>query len=106
MMKPKKLRWLKRLLTVGLLGAAATYGGGYWDHHQPLNNHAPRYESAVVSRGNLVQAVTASGQLNPVVKVEVGCQISGNIQKLLVDFNSTVQEGQVIAQPASATYEA
>ena len=34
------------------------------------------------------QAVTATGTLNPVVNVQVGSQISGNIQKLYVDFNS------------------
>src|SRR5437667_2090418 len=54
----------------------------------------------------MTQLVTDSGQLNPVVKVEVGSQISGIIEKLLVDFNSPVKEGQVIAQLDAATYEA
>src|SRR5205814_9551014 len=63
-------------------------------------------EMAVVSRGELAQVVKASGQLNPVVKVDVGSQISGIIQKLFVDFNSTVKEGQIIAQIDPAAYEA
>src|ERR1041385_2493080 len=64
------------------------------------------YETTVVSRGELTQVVTASGQLNPVVKVEVGSEISGIIEKLSADFNSPVKEGQVIAQLDPATYEA
>ncbi len=74
-----------------------------------LNQHAEStldYESVLVSRGDLTQVVTASGQLNPVVKIEVGSQISGIIEKLLADFNSQVKEGQLIAQLDPATYEA
>src|SRR5206468_11491014 len=67
---------------------------------------AALYEVATVTRAPLTQVVTASGQLNPVVKVEVGSQISGNIEKLFADFNSAVKEGQVIAQLDAATYQA
>jgi HlyD family secretion protein len=63
-------------------------------------------ETEALSRGELTQAVTASGQLNPVVKVEVGSQISGIIQKLFADFNDSVKEGQLIAQIDPGTYEA
>src|SRR5258707_7134915 len=64
------------------------------------------YEATEVTRGELTKVETASGQLNPLVKVEVGSQISGIIQKLSVDFNSPVGEGQIIAQLDAATYEA
>ena len=70
------------------------------------DEEAALYEVATVTRAPLTQVVTASGQLNPVVKVEVGSQISGNIEKLFADFNSAVKEGQVIAQLDPATYEA
>ena len=40
------------------------------------------YQTAAVTRGAITQAVTATGTLNPVVNVQVGSQISGNIQKL------------------------
>jgi HlyD family secretion protein len=65
-----------------------------------------QYETALVSRGDLTQVVTASGQLNPVLKVEIGSQISGIILSLSADFNSTVKEGQLIAQIDPGTYEA
>src|SRR5262245_57440832 len=64
------------------------------------------YETALVSRGDLTQAVTASGQLNPVLKVEIGSQISGIIQHMWADFNSTVKEGQLIAEIDAGTYQA
>jgi Multidrug resistance efflux pump len=56
------------------------------------------YQTAPVSRGPITQAVTATGTLNPVQNVQVGSQVSGNIQKLFADFNSVVKAGQVIAQ--------
>jgi len=59
-----------------------------------------------VLRGGVVHAVTASGQLNPELQVEVGSQISGIIQKLPADFNSAVKAGDLIAQIDPATYEA
>jgi HlyD family secretion protein len=42
--------------------------------------------------------VTATGTLSALVTVQVGSQISGRIQDLLVDFNSPVKKGQVIAR--------
>jgi HlyD family secretion protein len=56
------------------------------------------YQTATVTRGPMTQAVTATGTLNPVVNVQVGSQVSGNIAKLFVDFNSQVKAGQVVAQ--------
>src|SRR6266852_2082889 len=56
------------------------------------------YQTAPVTRGTLTQLVTATGTLNPVVNVQVGSQVSGNIQKLFADFNSEVKAGQTVAQ--------
>src|ERR1700750_826557 len=67
---------------------------------------AATYQTANVTRGSITQAVTATGTLNPVLNVQVGSQISGNIQKLFVDYNSPVKSGQVIAQLDPATYQA
>jgi HlyD family secretion protein len=44
--------------------------------------------------------------LNPVTMVEVGSQISGIIDELLADYNSTVKKGDLIAKIDAATYEA
>src|SRR5215471_7849973 len=67
---------------------------------------AATYQTATVTRGPITQAVTATGTLNPVVNVQVGSQVSGNISKLFVDFNSQVKAGQVVAQIDPALFQA
>jgi HlyD family secretion protein len=64
------------------------------------------YQTAAVARGPITQAVTATGTLNPVQNVQVGSQVSGNILKLMADFNSTVKAGQVIAQIDPVVFQA
>src|SRR5438034_2981429 len=59
---------------------------------------ASAYQTANVIRGPITQVVTATGTLNPVTNVQVGSQVSGNIQKLFADFNSEVKAGQTVAQ--------
>src|SRR4051794_1138633 len=66
--------------------------------HRCSGSAGTTYQTATVSRGPITQAVTATGTLNPVVNVQVGSQVSGNITKLFVDFNSQVKAGQVVAQ--------
>src|SRR5438552_11615119 len=67
---------------------------------------AATYQTANVTRGPITQAVTATGTLNPVVNVQVGSQVSGNISKLFADFNSQVKAGQVVAQIDPALFQA
>jgi len=67
---------------------------------------ASRFQTATVARGPITQAVTATGTLNPVVNVQVGSQVSGNIQKLFADFNSNVKAGQTVAQIEPAIFQA
>src|SRR5881397_884989 len=66
----------------------------------------PKYRVARVERGPLTAVVAANGTLNSVVSVQVGTQVSGQIQKLLVDFNSVVRKDQVIAQIDPEIFEA
>src|SRR5213075_1526594 len=70
------------------------------------NSGAATYQTATVTRGPITQAVTATGTLNPVVNVQVGSQVSGNIAKLFADFNSQVKAGQVVAQIDPALFQA
>src|SRR5881392_1865871 len=67
---------------------------------------AANYQTATVTRGPITQAVTATGTLNPVITVQVGSQVSGNIAKLFADFNSQVKAGQVVAQIDPAIFQA
>jgi len=70
------------------------------------NSGSATYQAATVTRGPITQAVTATGTLNPVVNVQVGSQVSGNISKLFVDFNSEVKAAQVVAQIDPALFQA
>src|SRR5213596_2829307 len=70
------------------------------------NNGTADYQTATVTRGPITQAVTATGTLNPVVNVQVGSQVSGNVSKLFVDYNSQVKAGQVVAQIDPALFQA
>src|SRR5215467_1434140 len=74
--------------------------------HNLRRSGAATYQTATVTRDSITQAVTATGTLNPVVNVQVGSQVSGNISKLFVDFNSQVKSGQVVAQIDPALFQA
>src|SRR5881394_3928758 len=71
-----------------------------------LTGGAANYQTAMITRGPVTQAVTATGTLNPVINVQVGSQVSGNIAKLFADFNSQVKAGQVVAQIDPALFQA
>jgi len=73
---------------------------------QCWQRNAANYQTTTVTRGGLTQSVTATGTLNPVVNVQVGSQVSGNIAKLFADFNSQVKAGQVVAQIDPALFQA
>ena len=65
-----------------------------------------KYRTAKAERGPLTAAVSATGNLNAVVTVQVGSQISGQIKELLADFNSVVKKGQLIARIDPEIFEA
>jgi HlyD family secretion protein len=85
---------LMSLVLVLVLGGAA--GGGYLYYEG--QQQPPRYLTAAIERGAIATTVNATGVVNAVTTVQVGSQVSGTIQKLFVDFNSPVKEGEVIAQ--------
>ena len=88
---------MKRLLS--LMVVAALVGAAVWAYlyTQSIGN-APKYRLARVERGPLTAAVSATGNLNAVITVQVGSQVSGQVRDLLVDFNSVVKKGQVVAR--------
>ena len=62
------------------------------------NGNSEKYKKEAVDRGDIEALVVTTGTVNPVNIVDVGSQVSGEIEKIYVDFNSQVKEGQVIAQ--------
>ncbi|MBO6728226.1 MAG: efflux RND transporter periplasmic adaptor subunit [Maricaulis sp.] len=64
-----------------------------------------RIETSAAQTGSVRRSVAASGAVRALVTVEVGSQLSGQLAELHVDFNDTVEEGQVIAQLDPQTFE-
>jgi HlyD family secretion protein len=98
-MARRKLKLVVVLLLLILLGA----GGFYWFN---TNGRGPSYRTTPVERGELLSTISSTGTLNAVVTVQVGTQVSGTIQQLLVDFNSPVKKGMLIARIDPSIFEA
>ncbi|MEN9841357.1 MAG: hypothetical protein RL376_1157, partial [Verrucomicrobiota bacterium] len=94
---------LSRLVVPVLILAAAA--GGYFWWRADAKPQPVSFKTATVTRGTLTQTVTATGDLQPVATVEVSSQISGLIKEVLVDYNSLVKAGDVLARIDPATYE-
>jgi HlyD family secretion protein len=92
-------RWLALLVVVAV-------GFAVWKWYTNEDTGSIQFTTVAVGHGPITQTVTATGTLNPVINVTVGSQISGNIQKIFVDFNSPVTANQVVAQLDASTYQA
>ena len=93
----RRNKWLILTAVVAVMGLFAIAG---------LNRGSqPQYFTAKVERGEIRDAVEATGTINAVTMVQVGSQVSGTIMKLNVDFNSRVQKGQVIAVIEPSLFE-
>lgn len=92
-------------VTIAVLLLAAAGGGYYYYQQSRTADQAPTYNTATLARGSIRQVVTATGQLDAVLSVDVGSQISGLIVKLYADFNTRVKKGQKLVEIDPATYE-
>ncbi len=79
---------------------------GYW---QTGNDNAGEgqasVETAMLESGDIIQTVATSGSVRPLITVEVGSQLSGQVAEIYADFNSPVTRGQVIALIDAKTFE-
>src|SRR5688572_19195478 len=100
--RKKRINWLNWILLLLVVGGAA----GFWYWRQAKSKAAPiSVKTDVIKVGDIVQSVAANGALSPVKNVQVGSQVSGIIREILVDFNSRVTNGQVIAKIDPSTYD-
>lgn len=74
-------------------------GGGYVGYSKLIANpDEPGFIVKQLDRGDIVQTVSATGTIEPITKVIVGSQVSGNIKKWYADFNDRVTEGFILAE--------
>ncbi|RJY10072.1 efflux RND transporter periplasmic adaptor subunit [Aurantiacibacter aquimixticola] len=91
--KPKKWYKRKRWWALGLLLILAVIGITQCTGEAP----PPDYITADVESRSLDLTVTATGSLRPTNQVEVGSEVSGRIDRVLVDVNDQVARGQLLA---------
>ena len=89
-MKKKKLASCAAITLLVLVSFLAAACSG--------NNSSVSYEFTTVRRGTVERTVSSSGTIHPVSTVRVLPQMSGKVEKVFVDFNDTVQRGDVLAE--------
>ena len=94
----KRLVWLVVVLAVAT-AAIAVYSA------RTRAERAPAVATAAVTRGDVMDAVDATGTLQAVTTVQVGTQVSGTIKTLRADFNTRVRSGDVIAELEPSLFE-
>src|SRR5471032_1387450 len=91
--------WFKLSMLVTVLGVAAL---GWIFRSKP----EVQVSTALVTDGPMTRRVIATGSLQAVTTVEVGSQVSGIVQSLLVDYNSFVHKGEIVARLDPSLYDA
>ena len=95
--KPK--RWL-------FVGAVAMLAAGALAYYFLGRTTQAAYLTVLVDRGDIEATISATGNCNAVVTVQVGSQVSGNISALYADFNTKVKQGQLVARIDPALFQA
>lgn len=93
-------KWIILLVAALSLAAAIIWVSGNKSEQQIS------YLTEAARKGNLTMTVSATGTLQPTKQVDVGSEISGTIRDVLVDFNSLVKVGQVLARLDTSKLEA
>jgi HlyD family secretion protein len=87
-----------RRVPFALVGLVLVAVAGFLLSRARRDGDGARWVTVVVERGPITARVTATGTVNPVKTVQVGTYVSGPIQQILVDFNSPVKNGQLLAK--------
>jgi len=88
---------MKRIIisSMFIVGLACAGAGAYFVKRADT---APQIATVPVTRGDIVQVVSAAGTVEALTTVQVGSQVSGTVSWLGADFNSLVLKGQAIAK--------
>ena len=100
------LRFRRPVLVLVVIALLATGGYFAWRYWFGQGNANADLITAVAQRGNLEDAITATGILQPKDYVDVGTQVSGQLKRLLVDVGAVVKPGQLLAEVDPSVYQA
>ncbi len=95
----KRFKWLIIIIIVSVIAVII------WGKIQEAKKK-PHFETEKLETGTIVSTVNTTGTVNAVTTVDIGCQVSGKITKLYVDYNSTVEKGMLLAQIDPLVYQA
>ena len=103
-----RIKLIPSLLAVALLLGAAFFSG-LFSGAKP--GETAGYRTATVERKKLVVSISATGTVEPEEVIDVGAQVAGQILSFgtdssgkMVDFRSSVKNGEVLAQIDSSLY--
>lgn len=103
--KRKNSRVIK--IGVAFIGTLSLLFLAWWALALHIPTGPPRlFKFAQVNRGDLEIIVSSTGTLAAVETVEIGTQVSGTIEKLLIDYNDQVKKDQVLAVLDQALFNA
>ena len=98
-LSPAQLKQRFPLRYALLIGAAALLLiGGYALFSGARSGSEAKYVTELATRGGLTAIVTATGTVQPTNQVEISSELSGTVRQVLVDFNSVVKVGTVLAE--------
>lgn len=95
---------ISRIVPVIAVLAVAAAALWFWKGRDGAE--AQRFRTAAVEQGDIRVAISATGTLGALSTVDVGSEISGKVEEVLVDFNDRVRKGQIIARIDPSTFEA
>ncbi len=89
-------RWLRLAISLGVLAAAGVGAAVWWQRSQP--EPQPRFATRSIEVRDIVEKVESTGRLKPLTEVQVGAQVSGRVVAVHADFNSSVKQGDLLAE--------
>lgn len=106
MSQPRRSRNTFRKAGLAVAAIAVLAAGWYAWSKRAATDEVGGYRTETVQRGDIRVAISATGTLSAITTVTVGSQISGQVTDILVDFNSPVKKGDVLARIDPSTYQA
>src|SRR5262245_3022149 len=94
----------RKVMLVAVVLAIIAVGLAFSARRQKAANS--QYFMAAIDKGPLRNVVNATGVVQTLVTVQVGSQVSGQVEELYADFNSVVKRGQLLARLDARNFQA